>query len=75
MLQETFLLLAQFPELGTVREDLAPNVRMFAPRKPASNYLVFFYPLANGVEISDVIHGSRDWLELLKGGRGQNEME
>lgn len=45
-LQETFLLLAMHPEIGTLREDLVPDVRMFSPAKPASSYIVFYYPIA-----------------------------
>ena len=29
-LHETFLLLAEHPEIGTLREDLVPRIRMFA---------------------------------------------
>ncbi len=66
-LQATFWLLAEHPEIGTLREDIAANIRMFSPSKPASSYIIFYYPLPDGVEISDVIHGARDWLDLFKG--------
>jgi toxin ParE1/3/4 len=60
-LRDTFHLLARNPEIGTARDDLHPNVRLFTPAKPASNYVVFFYQSAGEVEISDVIHAARDW--------------
>ena len=59
-LRDTFQLLARNPQIGTRRDDLYPNVRIFTPSRPASNYLVFFYPRPDGVEISDVIHAARD---------------
>lgn len=65
-LHETFLLLAEHPEIGTLREDLVPRIRMFCPTKPASSYIIFYYPLPDGIEISDVIHGARDWLGLFR---------
>src|SRR5438094_9274846 len=58
---ETFDKLAEHPELGTRRDDLRPNLRVFCPRKPAQNYLVFFYPLDAGIEINTVIHAARDY--------------
>ena len=72
-LYETFLLLASHPEIGTAREDLSQNIRMFSPAKPASSYVIFYYTITEGIEISDVIHGARDWLKLLKSGRGPND--
>jgi toxin ParE1/3/4 len=60
-LRETFQALAQNPQIGTRRDDLHPNVRLFTPSRPASNYVIFFYPRPDGVEISDVIHAARDW--------------
>jgi toxin ParE1/3/4 len=60
-LRDTFQLLAHNPEIGTARGDLHPNVRLFTPARPASNYVVFFYQSAGGVEISDIIHAARDW--------------
>jgi len=69
-LEETFRLLASSPLIGTLREDLRPNLRVFRSKRPADKYLVFFYPLSDGVEISTVIHGARDYLGMfLRGER------
>jgi toxin ParE1/3/4 len=57
--------LAEHPETGTLREDLRPNLRVFSPRKPAHNYLVFFYPIDDGIEVNTVVHGARDYPSLL----------
>ena len=65
---ETFERLAEQPELGTRRDDLRPNLRVFCPRKPAQNYLVFFYPLHEGIEVNTVLHAARDFPTLFGGG-------
>jgi toxin ParE1/3/4 len=67
-LWNTFEFLAANPEVGNRRDDLHPNVRMFTPSRPASNYIVFYYPRESGVEISDVIHAARDWTGMFASG-------
>ncbi|MBX9791771.1 MAG: type II toxin-antitoxin system RelE/ParE family toxin [Pirellulales bacterium] len=49
-------LYAANPALGTARNDLAPGLRCFV----VARYVVFFLPLTGGIEIVQVIHGSRD---------------
>lgn len=44
------------PLIGVTRPDLAENVRCF----PVGNYVVFYVPIAGGIEVIQVIHGSRD---------------
>jgi toxin ParE1/3/4 len=68
-LRTTFQLLADNPESGTRRDDLHPNVRLFTSRRPARNYVVFFYPRPDGVEISDIVHAAQDWEGMF--GRGE----
>lgn len=67
-LWKTFELLAANPEIGNRRDDLHPNVRMFIPSRPASSYIVFYYPRSDGVEVSDIIHAARDWSEMFASG-------
>ena len=67
-LLRTFQSLAANPELGTRREDLYSGIRLFVPPKPAGNYAVFYYPVSDGVEVSDVIHAARDWVGLFSRG-------
>jgi toxin ParE1/3/4 len=43
-------------------------VRIFTPSRPARNYVVFFYPHPDGIEISDVIRAAQDWEELFARG-------
>jgi toxin ParE1/3/4 len=63
-----FEYLARNPESGTRRDDLHPGVRIFAPPRPARNYVINFYPRPDGVDISDVIHSARDWAGMFAGG-------
>jgi len=53
--------LADFPEMGKACDVLAPDLRMF----PVDNYLIFYRPVEEGVEIVRVIHGARDIKDLF----------
>ena len=60
-LQERFLALADFPKMGMGRDDIQAGLRS----QPVGNYLIFYFPLADGIEIVRVLHGSRDVENLL----------
>ena len=60
-LQERLLALADFPKMGRSRDDLQAGLRS----QPVGNYLIFYFPLADGIEIVRVLHGSRDVESLL----------
>ncbi len=65
--EETFRLLATHPEIGRVapcRTPLLGNVRMLA-LKDFPKQLVFYRPLAGGIEILRILHGARDLESLL----------
>lgn len=64
-LYETFAFLGENPDAGTSRDDVLSNLRIFSPPRPANSYVAAFYKTAFGVEISAVIHGSRDWPTLI----------
>ena len=51
-----FPMLAGLPETGRQREELAPQLRSFS----VGNYLIFYRPMDNGIEIARVLHGARD---------------
>ena len=53
---EKLHLLAEQPLIGRTREELAPNLRSF----PAGNYVIFYRPIENGVEIARVLEGHQD---------------
>lgn len=54
-------LIAESPYIGREREELAPGIRSF----PVARYLIFYRPIAGGIEIVRVLHGSRDIDSLL----------
>jgi toxin ParE1/3/4 len=53
--------LSDFPEIGRKREELASGLRSF----PAGNYIIFYRPRPNGIEVIRVLHGARDLPSLL----------
>lgn len=48
-------LLAQSPQMGTLRSDIAENLRYF----PVQKYLIFYREIKEGIEVVRIIHGSR----------------
>jgi len=49
-------MLAQFPDLGKMGDDLPDQLRSF-PIKP---YIVFYIKLDDGIEVVRILHQSRD---------------
>ena len=68
-LHDAFQTLAASPDVGSLRDDLMPSLRMFTPKRPASNYIIFYYVILDGIEVSDVIHGARDWVTFITSGQ------
>lgn len=52
---DIFLMLAHSSHIGTSRSDLALHLRMM----PMHDYLIFYRPIDDGVEIMRVLHGRR----------------
>ena len=50
------MLVAGQPLLGRLCPELAPNLRSF----PVGNYVIFYRPIDNGIEVARVLHGARD---------------
>ena len=48
--------LAEFPESGRARPELAPRLRS----KPHGRYVIFYTPGAKTVRIERILHGARD---------------
>ena len=48
--------------MGRSREELVPKLRSF----PVGNYVIFYQPISDGVEIVRVLHGSRDIESLFE---------
>jgi toxin ParE1/3/4 len=55
-LDEKLALWATQRMMGRARDELAPGIRSF----PFGRYIVFFQPLADGIDVVRVLHGSRD---------------
>ncbi len=55
-LEEKCRMLSDTPGLGRRRNDLAPSLRGF----PVGNYVIFYRPMPDGIEILRVLHGARD---------------
>ena len=48
--------LAQQPFIGKARDELGAKIRSF----PIGNYVLFYQPIEDGIEIIRVLHGARD---------------
>jgi toxin ParE1/3/4 len=55
-IEAAFDMLAANPLAGRARDDLAPKIRSF----PVGNYIIFYLPLSDGVEVVRVLHGRQD---------------
>ncbi len=55
-LMSKFQLLAKNPKIGRAHDEFFLNLRSF----PDRDYIIFYFPIENGVEIYRVLHGTRD---------------
>lgn len=53
---QAFRLLLSQPLLGKSIEEFAPNLRLI----PIGNYLIFYRPTKEGIEIVRLLHGARN---------------
>ncbi len=60
-LLERCRLLGENPGMGVARFDVRPELRTF----PVGNYLILYRRIDTGVEIIRVLHGARQWEDLL----------
>ena len=54
--------LASNPPIGRTREELSPTLRSLV----VQDYVIFYRPIEDGVEVIRVIHGRRDIGELFE---------
>ena len=54
--------LASNPGMGRKRDSLAAYLRSF----PVGNYLIFYRPINQGIEVIRVLHGARDIQSLFE---------
>jgi len=59
---QKFQMLAENPQIGRAHEEFMLNLRSFAYKK----YIIFYFPIENGVEIYRVIHGARNIEDLFE---------
>lgn len=59
--EEKCKLLADFPELGRSREELAPRLRSL----PVDNQVIFYRPNKNGIQVERVLSGYRDFENIF----------
>ena len=55
-IESRFRLLASNPLMGEARPELAPGLRSFS----VGNYVIFFRPRDNGIDVARVLHGAQD---------------
>ncbi len=55
-IEAAFDMLAETPLAGRARSDLAPKLRSF----PVGNYIIFYVPVSEGIEVVRVMHGRQD---------------
>jgi toxin ParE1/3/4 len=53
---DEFTTLSRHPLMGRSRPELAPDLRSF----PVGNYVIFYRPLENGIEVMRVLSTARD---------------
>lgn len=56
LIDEKCQILARMPEMGRKRFNLAPGLRSFA----VGNYVIFYRPVSDGIQVIRVLHGARD---------------
>jgi len=55
-IEEQCQTIAQFPRMGLSRENIMPALRSLS----VGNYLIFYLPLEDGIEVIRVLPGMRD---------------
>jgi toxin ParE1/3/4 len=60
-IRENCAKLGETPRLGVPKPELGPNARVLV----VGSYLVFYETDAKSVEILRIMHGARDWQEML----------
>lgn len=56
-----FRRLGDMPGIGVARPDIRPELRLL----PAGHYLILYEEIAGDVAIVRVLHGARQWQDLL----------
>ncbi len=69
-IERSFERLAIWPRMGTRRRARHPSLRGLRsyPVPRYRNYLIFYIPLDDGIDVVHVIHGARDIPTMLRNG-------
>lgn len=68
LIKQQCKMLADFPEMGRLRDEFSPSLRSF----PVGNYLIFYRSSAGkSIEVIAVVNGYRD-IEAFLAGRQEN---
>jgi toxin ParE1/3/4 len=59
---QTFQRLSEFPLMGRHRDELAAGLRSF----PVGNYVIYYLPLRDGIDVVRVLHGARDVRRIFR---------
>lgn len=59
---EKLVMLARFPHAGVERPELLKDLRSF----PVGRYLIFYRPIADGIEVLRILHGARKLRKLFR---------
>lgn len=60
-IEERCARLAEMPGLGVARSDIRPDLRLW----PEGSYLILYRQAGEDVEVVRVLHGARQWEDLL----------
>lgn len=61
-IKQVLRMLAKNPLLGELRPELMPDLRSFS----VGNYVVYYLPARNGVDVARILHGARDVTRLFR---------
>ncbi len=60
--EEKLELIACAPGIGRLRDELFPLLRSF----PVGNYLLFYRPISDGIELVRILHGARNLEDMFR---------
>jgi toxin ParE1/3/4 len=64
-INDTILLLSEFPGIGPMRPELGTAIRSF-PVAKYTDYLIFYRRIDGGIEVIRVLHGAQNLPPLLR---------
>ena len=63
--RETFSVLAAQPGIRMGRDDLNEGLHVFPGKRPANQYVICYYRIDDGIEISTILYGMQDWEKMF----------